>query len=140
MDRLSKSLAALFWFIGGYALAAETVPLPAMRIADDVSYLSAGIGEDDREALKIAGAGFNLKVVTALKSGEYLADVKVTISAAKGKKVLETVAEGPWLLVKLKPGTYDIETETMGEALRQRVMVKNKGQRVVYFYWSEEKP
>ena len=49
---------------------------------------------------------FNLKLVFATQGGSYLADVNVRIDDTRGNKLLDTVSDGPWLLVRMAPGRY----------------------------------
>lgn len=112
---------------------------PEAKTQDGISYFSGGVGEDERQELAAAAPGFNLKVVTALRSGDYLSDVKVQIADAEGKKLLETVLEGPWLFVKLEPARYRVEAEAAGKVLHKTVSVRGKGQQIVVFHWPEQR-
>ena len=76
--------------------------------AADVPYISGGVGADAREELLAKEKEYNLKIIAAEKSGDYLAGVKVVIESARKEQVLDTTMEGPILLAKLAPGTYTI--------------------------------
>ena len=51
------------------------VTLAAIARAADVSYISGGIGTDEREELRAKEHDYNVKVVTAAESGDYLSGV-----------------------------------------------------------------
>ena len=70
--------------------------------AADVPYLSGGVGADAREELVAKEKEYNLKIVAAEKSGDYLAGVKVVIESARKEQVLDATMEGD--LAKLAPG------------------------------------
>ena len=72
--------------------------------AADVSYLSGGVGADSRDELLAKEKEYNLKIVAAEKSGDYLAGVQVVIESARKEQVLDATMEGPILLAKLAPG------------------------------------
>src|ERR1700694_936967 len=76
--------------------------------AADVPHISGGAGEDARQELLAKESEYNLKIITADKSGDYLAGVQVVIESAMKERVLDTTMDGPILLVKLTPGTYTI--------------------------------
>jgi hypothetical protein len=54
-------------------------------------------GEAELAALAAREKEFNLKLVFSLVQGNYVADVDVTVSDAKGAKVIERSANGPFL-------------------------------------------
>jgi hypothetical protein len=59
-----------------------------------VTYVSGGAGTEEINRLRSMEKDFNLKMVFALTSGAYLAEVNVTIVDAANKVVLDTLAEG----------------------------------------------
>ena len=103
--------------------------------AADVPYISGGAGADAREELLAKEKEYNLKVITAEKSGDYLAGVKVVIESARKEQVLDTTMEGPILLAKLAPGTYSIRATSDGQTLTRTVTIPAQGLRQVDFRW-----
>jgi hypothetical protein len=107
--------------------------------AADVPYLSGGVGADAREELLAKEKEYNLKIVAAEKSGDYLAGVKVVIESARKEQVLDTTMEGPILLAKLAPGTYTIRAVNDGQTLTRTVTVPAQGLGRVDLRWSMTK-
>ncbi len=103
--------------------------------AADVPYISGGTGADEREELLAKEKEFNLKIIAAEKSGDYLAGVKVVIESARKEQVLDTTMEGPVLLAKLAPGTYTIRATSGGQTLTRTVTIPAQGLRQVDFRW-----
>jgi hypothetical protein len=56
-----------------------------VQTAGGVSYVSGGVGTTSMDRLSSLTKDFNLKLVFALKSGNYVSDVKVTIANAAGQ-------------------------------------------------------
>ena len=111
--------------------------LPAAQAEYQViPYLSGGASLDAREKLDAEGKNYNLKLVFAGKSGEYLSDIKVGISDRTGKKVLDAVSTGPWFFCKLPPGKYTVTATMMGKEKRTRINI-GKGQSTLNFYWAQ---
>ena len=107
--------------------------------AADVPYLSGGVGADAREELLAKEKEYNLKIVAAERSGDYLAGVKVVIESARKEPVLDTTMEGPILLAKLAPGTYTIRAVNDGQTLTRTVTVPAQGLGRVDLRWSMTK-
>jgi len=111
-----------------------------VRAADvPVPYTTGGAGADSREELLTKEKEYNLKIITADKSGDYLAGVKVVIESAKKAQVLDTTMTGPILLAKLPPGTYTIRATSDGQTLTRTVTIAAQGLRRVDFRWGVSK-
>ena len=98
---------------------AQDSALPAVQTQGEVSYLSGGIGADETAAIKAETSRYALTLLFAAKSSgsvndAYLASVPVTIHDARGGLVLDTVTEGPYLLVNLAPGSYKVGARYAG--------------------------
>jgi hypothetical protein len=101
----------------------------------NVTYVSGGIGIDSIGRLDKVTGQFNVKLVFAFKSGEYLSDVKVTITDAAGKAILDTMSDGPWFLTKLRPGQYQIVASFAGQSERRTIAVGTAKLNTVDFRW-----
>jgi len=101
-----------------------------------ISYISGGIGLDERERLTNMGKNYSLKLVFAVKSREYLSDVRVKIQDNRGKKVLDAVSEGPWFYADLPTGKYTVSASLSGREKQSAAnVVKGKTQTTLRFYW-----
>jgi hypothetical protein len=107
--------------------------------AVDVSYLSGGVGADSREELLAKEKEYNLKIVAAETSGDYLAGVQVVIQSARKEQVLDATMEGPILLAKLAPGRYTVTAVSDGQTLTRTVTVPAQGLGRVDFRWGTAK-
>ena len=119
-------------------IAVTAVALLALSVnahAADVPYISGGAGADEREAFAAKEKDYNLKIVAAEKSGDYLAGVRVVIESARKERVLDTTMDGPILLAKLAPGTYTIRATAGTKMLTQTVTIAAQGLRQADFRW-----
>jgi len=122
------------------AIAATAVLTLAMIArAADVPHLSGGVGSDERGELRARERDYNLKVVTARTTGDYLSGVVIVIESAAGERMLETTTAGPILLAKLPPGSYTINAAADGQTLSQRVTVEAQGLKQVAFRWADRR-
>lgn len=102
-----------------------------------VKFVSGGVGEDSSARMQALSKEFNLRLLFAAKDGHYLADVAVTITNARGAKVLDTVSQGPWLLATLAPGNYVIDATYSGAKVTRSTTIPAGGRREVFFRWEE---
>lgn len=107
--------------------------------AADVPYVSGGVGADSREELLAQEKEYNLKIVAAETSGDYLAGVQVVIQSARKEQVLDATMEGPILLARLVPGRYTVTAVSDGQTLTRSVTVSAQGLGRVDFRWGAAK-
>ncbi|MBI3303978.1 MAG: carboxypeptidase regulatory-like domain-containing protein [Deltaproteobacteria bacterium] len=115
--------------------AALAYAQPEARSDKGITYLSGGIGLDERDALRATARDYNLMLSFAEKAGNYVSGVEVVIKDSKGSTILETVSQGPWFFMKLLAGRYTMMATTMGKTNQQVAKVPAKGQTQLYFYW-----
>jgi hypothetical protein len=111
------------------ALAAEKQAAPA-----SVEHVSGGVGADELARLTSQEHRYNLKLVFTLNEGNYLADVNVVLTDARGRRLLEHLAPGPLLLARVPPGRYTVSATYEGKTVTREVRV---GERLhtVYLRW-----
>ena len=106
-----------------------------VRATSGISYVSGGAGTESVDRLRSMEKEFSLKLVFALDSGAYLADVHVIITDASDKVVLDAVAEGPWLLATLPAGRYRVGASFGGHAESRQVVIGPGTLRTIDFRW-----
>ncbi|WP_301101641.1 carboxypeptidase-like regulatory domain-containing protein [Propionivibrio sp.] len=122
--------------LGTAALASFARAEPVMQTAGQVAYVSGGVGTESIERLTAQADEFNLKLVFALNSGEFVSGVKVIITDDKGQAVLDAVSEGPWFLARLPVGKYQIVASLADKAERRSVNVGAAKLMTVDFRWA----
>jgi hypothetical protein len=121
----------------GVPVARAATGDPVVQSAGNVTYVSGGIGLDAIAQMESMASQYNLKLVFALRSGEYLSDVGVSIANTAGRTVLDTKSEGPWFLAKLPPGNYQVVATFAGKSERRTIAVGG-GLRTADFRWTSE--
>lgn len=110
--------------------------LPATQESQGVTYLSGGVDLDESTAIKAAMRDYPLVVEVYHQAGgknEYTASSVLTIEGAKGEQVFNTTLQGPFALLKLKPGQYDVKVELDGQVKHNKVDVKSSGSAKAVF-------
>lgn len=140
--RLSGAFVPALAIALGAALlpvTAQALTLPPVYTHQTVTYVSGGIGLDESTAMKAAAPQFPLELmfVRSPEAGSraYSADNVVTILDARGNTILNTSADGPYMLVDLQPGRYTVIAEDQGRhQLRTAYVSPLKHERIV-FQW-----
>jgi hypothetical protein len=123
-------------FLFSFQVVAETMIKPQTQ--GDVTFVSGGVGGDERSVMQAIRADYNLSLLFSVQgSGEYLSDVKVSVTDAKGNTLLETVSDGPMLLASLKPGHYNVTAELDGQVAHKKATVGNKQRTSLSFIWPQ---
>lgn len=120
------------------AAAAPLSALPATQKQGEISYLSGGIGVTEANAIKRVAKHYPLELEFVLKAkpkDEYLADVKVNIKDAHDKVVLDTTADGPFLLAQMPAGKYTISADRDGKVEHRRIEIAAKEHQRLVFAW-----
>lgn len=112
--------------------------LPPAHSQGQVEFLSGGIGADESDAIKKEAVSWPLLLELAQAGSpraEYISDVPVTISDESGQIVLDTVAEGPFLLVKLPPGKYSLDATYQSIKLYRQLNIQKGQHEKVTLIW-----
>lgn len=113
--------------------AAKEIPLIDTayegRSSDDVSYVTGGIGNGEREAIEASKADYNLHITSAAVSGEFVGDTSIIINRMHGSETEEVlnVESGPLLYVRLPAGNYHLAAEQGGQIKEQKFAVNAQG-------------
>ena len=109
--------------------------MPQIQQQGGVSFVSGGVGQDESQALRSAASQWPLSLRFTARSGEFLADVHVTIEDAHGTSVLDTTSRGPYMLVKVPPGRYSVHVSHAGISKTSAVTVRASGTARTTFAW-----
>jgi hypothetical protein len=123
-----------------FRLAIAAIALLTLAVtarAADVTHISGGIGSTERDELRTKEREYNLKIITAMKSGDYRSGVQIVIESSTKERMLETTMAGPILLAKLPPGSYTITATASGQTLTQTVAIEAQGLKQVDFRWGD---
>ncbi|MGI4985473.1 MAG: carboxypeptidase regulatory-like domain-containing protein [Janthinobacterium lividum] len=137
------AVTAAFVAMGTATVAAEAAPevtsaLPAAAQQGDVQFLSGGVGLDESKAIQTAAAKWPLSLEFIGGERDFVSDVALVITDDKGGKILETSSQGPYMLVRLKPGSYTVQATYAGHEQKKQVKVAGNGHAKVRFNWKAQ--
>jgi len=120
-------LTVLATVLCGNALSAQdnAVAFDTPTTINGVETVCSGVGVSDEDAAR--WAQYPVKVVVAGKAGQFLGGAAITISKG-GKPVTTVTCAGPWTLLKLPPGRYEVSGSIHGETETGTVYAPATGQ------------
>lgn len=104
-----------------------------------VVYVTGGVGDAEIGEIKQMMRDYSLSMTFAERqngNAVFLADVPVTVRNAHGDSVLDVRTSGPYLLVKLPAGNYEISASHNGKTETRKVKVSDHSSVPVVFEWS----
>lgn len=104
-----------------------------------VSFVSGGTGASEKTWFNANTKSFSLKVSYNDTTGHNLAGVNASLTDSAGTQVLNTTTEGPFLLVKAKPGTYTLTSNYEGQSQSKKVTL-GKGTAYVGVTFTDSNP
>lgn len=109
------------------AFATTAVLGQKIQAGTNPAFVCTGFGEEERSDPR--WQAFPVKLIFATASGDFYANVDVTISDNRGAEVFRVHCDGPWLLVVLQPGTYRVTARAAsGETVTTPLTVRGQGQ------------
>ncbi len=137
MKRLCLALIFLC-ILSGFSVAAEEQLIIKPQTQGEVTFVTGGVGEDERNAMEAMRTDYNLNLLFSVRgTGEYVSDVKVRIADSRGNILMESVSDGPMLFAKLKPGRYIVSVEREGhQVIHKAVTIKQRTS--LSFTWPQE--
>lgn len=122
------------------ALIASFAPFAAALergVDRGVPYLSGGVTLEERDEIALLQVEYNVRIVTAARpSGAFLAQVHLDVHRGD-QLVFDRTLDGPWLFLRLAPGTYTMTANADGVLRRQNVTVPTTGRVNVMFVWED---
>jgi len=110
-------------------------PALAWQAYNGTLFITGGVGEEELEQINASRGEFNVQLLMAEKTGTYVTGVWVVIVDAKGSKVLEVEGAGPYLLVKLPAGVYQINALYDALSQNKRLELREGKPQKVTFSW-----
>ena len=113
--------------------------LPAVQSQGQTEYITGGVGKGESDAILRAGKSWPLTLELTQASGsarpEYISEVQITIKDKSGNAVLDTLADGPYVLVKLPPGKYSLDATYESKTLHRDLTIQQGQSRKITLTW-----
>lgn len=134
---LACSIAAVLLGSASLTTAAADAE-PVIQGAGSVAYVSGGVGSESLDRLSAIAGQFNVKLIFAMNSGEYVSNVRVEIIDAKGRNVVDAHSDGPWFLARLPVGHYQMVASLSGKTEKRQIDVAANKLSTIDFRWAAQ--
>lgn len=105
------------------------------ELKQQVTYVTGGIGDDERAAIESAKHNYNLHVISSEKDGAFVGDTQLAIYNRAGSQVLAAEA-GPLFYAELPPGKYTISAQSAGIQQKKTVTISRENESNLHFVWN----
>jgi hypothetical protein len=134
-SRCRRLAAGLTVLVSAFA-ASHAMASTQGRSPQGWAFLDGGIGQTETESMEAERGKYSLWIMTASKtSGAHLPDAEVTIVDAKGETVFQRRLEGPWLMIDLPLGRYEVRSHYGQEAQTRITTIHPGDHHQVIFYF-----
>lgn len=137
---IAAALSAALVSVAGGASSQQATEngMPQIQHQGDIEFVSGGVGTDESHALERTRSQWPLGLNFTGSGSDYLADVQVRIVDSHNADVLNTTSQGPYMLVRLKPGPYTVHASYKGNEQSKAVTVAAKSNTTTTFDWSSQ--
>ena len=95
----------------GLGAVGATLAMPQSFNYRGTPLLTGGVSEEERDQMRGELGPYNVWLAFVEQgTGNYVTGVKVSVVDDKGNPVVDTVADGPWLMAQVPPGRYTVRT------------------------------
>jgi hypothetical protein len=135
LRRAHRALRGVAAFMAALSVSTAGAALIEGKTNAGHRYLAGGIGAEEVDAMRAQAPGYSLHLITAAKSGAYVAGVHIRIVGPGNDVVLDTTIDAPWLLIALPAGRYTVRATHSGDAVERRLdIAPGKAERVVLHF------
>lgn len=133
-------------FYTKFALAAASViscsvvfaQVPNTQYSEGISYISGGVGEEESQAILAEAKQWPLFLeLSQLENGRgvWIFGAKIKILNTKNQVVFDAQADGPYILVNLSAGQYQIEASYQGVVQKRSVLILASAPQKLSIFW-----
>ena len=106
-----------------------------------VDYLNGGVGQEQADLMRQMSDRFQVRFMFTQHNGTYRTDefitgVRLRVTDAAGRTVLDLADQGPIFLLRLPDGTYTVEAEHEGDVKTRRFRIAGDRHQDIGFSWA----
>jgi hypothetical protein len=135
----SRRLVTVLAAAASILVAPHAIAATHGQSAQGWKFLEGGVGATETESMESERGNYSLWIMTAARtSGAHLADAQVTIVNDKGEQVFERRLDGPWLMIDLPLGRYEVRAHTGEQAQSRTTTIHPGDHHQIVFYFNVE--
>ena len=112
--------------------------IPDTQYSQGISYISGGVGEGESEAILIESKQWPLLLeLSQLENGRgvWIFGAKIKVLNTKNQVIFDAQADGPYMLINLTAGQYQIEASYQESIQKKSVLIQASGPQKLAIFW-----
>ena len=135
MKTFFKYTTATFFFIfSAFAFA----QIPDAQHSEGIAYISGGVGDGESEAILAEAKQWPVLLeLSQLESGRgvWIFGAQIKLINQQQKVIFSAQADGPYMLINLTPGDYEILATYQGVEQKRALTVKADSSQKLNIFW-----
>ena len=131
---LKSTLSAICLMLSAVIFA----QIPDTQYSQGISYISGGVGEEESQAILAEAKQWPLLLeLSQLENGRgvWIFGAKIKIANANHQVIFDAQADGPYILINLPLGQYQIEAAYQGVTQRKAVNIQGSASQKLAIFW-----
>jgi hypothetical protein len=112
--------------------------IPDTQYSQGISYISGGVGEEESQAILMESKQWPLLLeLSQLENGRgvWIFGAKIKVLNTKNQVIFDAQADGPYMLMNLTAGQYQIEASYQGSVQKKSVLIQGSGLQKLAIFW-----
>ena len=112
--------------------------IPDTQYSQGISYISGGVGEEESQAILAEAKQWPLLLeLSQLENGRgvWIFGAKIKILNSQNQVIFDAQADGPYILINLKAGQYQIEASYQGIVQKRSVSIQPAAPQKLAIFW-----
>lgn len=112
--------------------------IPSTQYSQGISYISGGVGEEESQAILAEAKQWPLLLeLSQLENGRgiWIFGAKIKILNTQNQVVFDAQADGPYILINLTAGNYQIEASYNGVVQKRLVLIQGAAPQKLAIFW-----
>jgi hypothetical protein len=112
--------------------------IPDTQYSQGISYISGGVGEGESQAILTESKQWPLLLeLSQLENGRgvWIFGAKIKVLNTKNQVIFDAQADGPYMLINLTAGQYQIEASYQGSIQKKSVLIQASGPQKLAIFW-----
>ena len=111
---------------------------PGAQRSEGISYISGGVGEEESQAILAEAKQWPLLLeLSQLENGRgvWIFGAKIKIVNSQNQVIFDAQADGPYILINLNAGQYQIEASYQGVTQKRSVSIQASAPQKLAIFW-----
>lgn len=112
--------------------------IPDTQYSQGISYISGGVGEEESQAILAESKQWPLLLeLSQLENGRgvWIFGAKIKVLNTQNQVIFNAQADGPYILINLTAGQYQIEASYQGSIQKKSVLIQGSGPQKMAIFW-----